>query len=361
MKHIFLFLCLSFILTGCNWVKETDFVDICESNRFNDSSFEKIISLTARTFNDSIISNPVGLELNDSVLWVIDAAYSSDTLVRCYSIKNRKYLGYSFLRGEGPSELLSVSDMDFSPDMSHYWTFDVTKQIWMGRSCLGRFNAMDENNSTRINLRDTALLGITHPKWLDSHRFVFTSLFRCKERFFICDSSTMVKNPVFNPSLKFKDELETPIMADIFSSHLCLDDARSRVILAGRYLDIIEIYDSNGKLLHLLKGPKEGFHFKFDYERSKSNGVLVKSPDSERAYLQVMANENHIYALYSGKKKSDKEHYSYSKCLYVFSLDGECELKYILDRPILDFVVDYQTQCIYAISIDAEIVCFELP
>ena len=50
--------------------------------------------------------------------------------------------------------------------------------------------------------------------------------------------------------------------------------------------------------------------------------------------------EGKIYALYSGKSKDDKVHYSYSDCLYVFSMDGKCLSKYILDCPICDFVVD---------------------
>lgn len=362
MKDLFCFIVLLFYLTACsdsNRTLESELVNITDITYFEDESFSDVHVLHSAIFNDSVICNPICLGLGDSLLWVADAAYSSDTLVRCYSISGKNYLGAVYSKGNAPMELLSAASFDMSTDSLSYWTFDVTRQLWVGRPCFDLSLSTSTDDWNIINLRDSLLLGINNPHWLNDGRFVVNSLFCYKERFFICDPLNMSKQSVLNSSFQFKDRFSPSIMSDIFSTHLCVDDSRSYIVLAGKYLDLIEVYDTMGKSVLMLKGPKRGFSFKFDFNRSVSNSVLVKSPESRRAYLDIKAVQGKIYALYSGKSKDDKVHYSYSNCLYVFSMDGKCLSKYILDCPICDFVVDINKKRIYGISLNAEIVYFD--
>lgn len=339
----------------------SELIDIDSCDYFNDESFARIVRPTSEVFNQSIISNPTGVALCDSVLFSLDAAYGSDTLVHCYSVADKRYLGAAFLKGNGPGELLSAASVELSADSSCFWTFDITKQLWVGRSCTELNNGMllPGKNCKTINLRDTVLLQKNNPAWLKKG-FAVNSLLAYKERFFVYDSVNGSKRAVLNHRLRFKDAYNERIMADIFSTCRCVSPDRSKIILAGRYLDLIEIYDAEGNIEKMLKGPESDFNFKFDAERSMKSRALVKSKDSKRAYLSVKATPTKIYALYSGKSKQDKEHYSYSRILYVFSLEGDLLFKYVLDTPISDFAVDEKRNCIYAASIDAELIYFPI-
>ena len=341
---------------------DTEYVKILSPQFFTEDSFEVTIPLQAKVFNNSIISHVARIGLCDSLLWGIDASYVVGTLVRCYSTSSQACLGETFVRGQGPAELLSAANIDMSSDSLTYWTYDVTKQRWIGRPSRGLSHVASLpklEDCRMINLRDSLLPGISNPMWLEN-KFVYNSLFRYKERFFICDTATMSRRPVSNPSLVFKDKLNDAILADMFSTNLCVDDSRSYVILAGRYLDLIEIYDKDGQLVNMLKGPRKGFDFEFDVESSNARSALVKNPDSRKAYLAVKSTGGKIYALYSGKTKSDKSHYSYGQSIYVFSLDGNFLQKLVLDTPIIDFAVDIKRKRMYGISENAEIVYFEL-
>ena len=104
-------------MTACsdsNRTLESELVNITDITYFEDESFSDVHVLHSAIFNDSVICNPICLGLGDSLLWVADAAYSSDTLVRCYSISGKTYLGAVYLKGNAPMELLSAASFDMS-------------------------------------------------------------------------------------------------------------------------------------------------------------------------------------------------------------------------------------------------------
>ena len=361
--YMFLFgIFLAFCSCKSDVSMHSDLVDIVSCDKFEDKSFTRVDQLNAVSFNDSVIQNLTRIALFDSLLFTIDSTVTSDTLVRCFSTVNKKYLGSVFLKGNAPTELLSASSISASVDSLSFWTFDMTKQLWTGMAfdkLSNRFLFQSAEDTDVLNLRNSNLPGLDNPVWIEGG-FVISSLSKYIDRFFIYDSNAQLVKSVVNPDLIFKENYNEGILADILSTRMCVTPDRSKVILAGRYLDLIEIYDSKGNLQKMLKGPEKEFDLKFDTKRSIERSTLVKSEETKRAYLAVQATNNNIYALYSGKSKKDKEHYSYSKLLYVFSLDGNVMVKYTLDTPIISFAVDEKQKMIYAISIDAEVVSFDI-
>lgn len=366
MKSSFsLSLLLGVLLISCNTDKtmDNDFVDldISPNECFTEQSFAEVIPLSAEKFNDSVIHNPRSLSLVKEFLFSVDVSGQTDTLVRYYSLPNKEYQGAVYLQGQGPMEMLSPSTVHASADSSSFWIYDTAKRAFAGQPLPGTCRlADDEEKVSFIHLNDTLFRGVDDVLWLDKKRLVVSDLFHYKERFFIADTCMWDAQAVTNSSLHFKNVYGDRILADIFSTRKCMTPDHSRIILAGSYLDLLEIYDKEGRLLHMVKGPEKDFQFEFDIERSQANNVLIKSRNSRRAYLAVKATNDKIYALYSGKTKEDKEHYSYSRALYVFSSDGEPLKKYQLDTPVIDFVVDEANGMIYAASDNAEIVGFRI-
>jgi hypothetical protein len=150
-------------------------------------------------------------------------------------------------------------------------------------------------------------------------------------------------------------------MNDIFSSCIHVRPDKKKVVLAGSYLDCIEIYNADGSLTKLLKGPEKNFDFKYDKDKSFARDALVKSPDSRRAYICLRSTNDRIYALYSGKERRDSSNYSTSNIIYAFDWEGNLIKKYVLDCQIDSFDVDASTQTIYAIQYtNSYIVSFNL-
>ena len=361
----FLFVTLIVMFVSCHVDKPlgNEFVDIdiTENACFTEQAFGTPVLLTSEIFNDSIIHNSRSLTLLDSCLFTIDISTSTDTLVRYYSLPDRKYKGFVYLKGQGPLEVLSPSSVHPSCDKSSFWIYDTAKRNFMGRLLSSLSEDREdvcEQGCESISLNKSAYYGVEDVFWMDEKRILLSDFYHYKERFFIMDTCTYKMQAVVNPYLHVKDVYSPKILADILSTRKSITPNHSRVVLAGRYLDILEIYDEKGNLVKMLKGPEKNADFDFEKERSIANKILIKSRKTRRAYLAVKTTNDKIYALYSGKCKEDKEHYSYSKKLYVFSLDGKPLKKYLLDVPIIDFEIDEANRILYAVSDNAEIRCF---
>jgi len=363
MKTYYLFIIFTLFLFSCSNKNtlQSDFIDIKNYTLFTEETPVQEISLKSKIFNNDFLQNPVRLGLMDTILFSLNASYGSDSLLCCFSTKSQQLIKNLYPKGNGPMELLSASNFSSSTDLKYFWIYDITRQIWFGRN-IKHINSKISDISIKeevitLNLRNDSLLGLENPIWFHEN-FIIQNLLKYKERFLIFNSQGKLIQTIINPNLQFKKEFDEKILADIFSTRLCVTPDHSKIILAGRYLDLIEIYNVKGELQKMIKGPNKDFNFQFDTKRSIERSVLIKSPDSKRAYLSVKATTNKIYALYSGKTKKDEENYSYSKKMYVFSIEGELLTKYTLDVPIIDFVIDDKNKKLYAISIDANIVSF---
>ena len=368
-SHLLIVALLFITLTACQPNHQTfdsDLVsiDIPQTDCFTEEAFGESVTLTSEPFNDSVLHAPRNLAIIGNKLFTVDISSSTDTLVRFYTLPGKQYGGYVYLKGQGPLELISPSAVCASADSSSFWVYDTARQLFIGQplSLLQTEKPKTMDDCMFLSVPDSLKGGTDDMMWLDDKRILLSDLIHYKERFYIAtpDSNDWQVQAVTNPKLHFKDTFDDNILADIFSTRKCITPDHRRVVLAGRYLDLLEIYDSQGNLLHLIKGPEDGFKFEFDTERSVTNHVLVKSRESRRAYLAVKATSDKIYALYSGKTKEDKEHYSYSRRLYVFSLDGQPLHRFQLDVPIIDFVVDEAAGMLYAASDNAEIVCYRI-
>jgi hypothetical protein len=341
-----------FLLSGC---QSNDLIKITDAYLFNDKSFQNVQYLAGNIVNDTFVGKPTRLTQIDTTLYVADAAL--DSLVHKFDVKNNRYKGLGISRGNGSSELLSVGHVTPSIDRNSVWAHDITSQQW---------HQYDKELNTLIDKMQFSIdtinnIYINEPQWISDNLFVCVNSLSHKERFYIVNRYLTEFKPVFNPQFSFDDNYPPFLMNDIFSSLIHVRPDKKKIVLAGRYLDCIEIYNADGSLTKLLKGPEKNFEFKYDKGRSFGNGVLVKSAESRRAYICLRTTNDRIYALYSGKERRDSSHYSTSNIIYTFDWEGNLLKKYVLDCHIDSFDVDESTQTIYAIQYtDSYIVSFNL-
>jgi hypothetical protein len=330
-----------FLLFGC--CNSTDYIKIADAYLFNDKSFQNVQYLTNNIVNDTFIGKPTRLTQIDSILYVIDS--SLDSLVHKFDIKNNLYKGLGISKGQGPNELLSARRITPSIDNNSVWVYDITSRQWM--QCNKELNTIID----KIRFADIIdKIYINEPEWISDNLFVCLNFNSYKERFYLINRGLTDIVPVFNPQFSFNDNHPQFLLSDIFSSSIDVRPDKRKVVLAGSYLDCIEIYDSDGSLTKLLKGPEKDFNFTYDEDKSFARGAVVKSPESRRAYIGLKCTNDRIYALYSGKKRMDESNYSTSNLIYTFDWEGNLLTKYVLDCLISSFDVDTSTQTIYAVQ-----------
>ena len=262
------------LLSACSGSR-TEWVEIKSCTYFDDNSFDRTHHLQSTIFDSTIIQNPVRIALNDTILFSLNPSYGLDTLIYYFSTESHRCLGAIAPRGNGPEEFLSVANMSFSPDSDSFWIYDVNRQAWAGKHLSALTEGKQEEYRV-INLRDTRINGLTNPFWIGDD-FVASSLFKYKERFFVFDSMGVQKKSIINKNLEFIRKGNEGVLADIFSTHLTVTPDRETIILAGRYLDLLEIYNADGSIQKMIKGPQKDFNLEFDQGRSSENSTLVKT------------------------------------------------------------------------------------
>lgn len=339
---------------------KSELVEIKNVTYFSDNSFKNKISSTHQVFNDSFIGYPVRVNLIDSLLFVADM--KTDSVLHLFSANSKNHIGLFIPRGNGPAELLSCADITRSNNPGYFWAFDITSRKWIEYNInnlitnnRGKYNSIIDFNKIKSDFT-----GINQPEWLSDSTFIFNSLFKYNERFFILDKNLNLKKAVYNPSIKVNNKFPENILGDIFSSFISVKPDKSKIATVGRYLDLIEIYDANGNLLNMLKGPDKDFDFKFDIENSLQQGAMLKLPETKRAYTGIKTTNNYIYLLYSGKERKDPNNYSYSTVIYTVNWNGEPIKKYELDVPVSSFEIDEEKNIIYALHQDAYVITYTM-
>jgi hypothetical protein len=337
------------------------YIEIKDFEQFEDQSFKNIQHLSHKVFDDEFIGNPVRITKADSLLYVVDA--STDSIVHLFNIDKKTYNGTVIGRGVGPDELLSVSNVTLSIDNKSIWAYDITGRKWVqfDREHLYQTNesiVIDKVHFSKNQFNNSYL---DEPEWISDSTFICLDINSYRNRFLIFNKQLETVLSVQNQRFSFNEDYPLFILNDMFSTKMDMKPDKTQVVLAGRYLDCIEIYNIDGTLTKLLKGPETGFHFKYNQEQSLNRGALIKSRESKRAYIGLKTTNKGIYALYSGKEKQDTSGYSCSNIIYSFDWEGNPLKKYILDCQIIAFDIDETGGEIFAIKEpDRYIVSFDL-
>jgi hypothetical protein len=104
--------------------------------------------------------------------------------------------------------------------------------------------------------------------------------------------------------------------------------SRSKIVLAYQFKSELDILDLSTGHHITVTGPrpvKASFHF-------DDKGAFFWNADNQMAYLGVTADENRIYALFSGHKDDDKSEYTTS--VHIFDWNGQFLAEYAFDRMV---------------------------
>lgn len=286
---------------------------------------------------DDVLLAPVQLQVYDTVLAVINNR--SDKIIHLYGLNSEQKISEQVSVGQGPDDMLVprfiendggsvlVSDLMTSA-VAEYALDDFFKPEAspdMRRFSLGK-RAFGE---VRL-LKDGYVGASRNPGYL---------LNRYNERGELVDS--ICAYPETGVEIADSEKL------NMYSFSITTNQ-QDRIAVCYNLTDLIDIYDSKGKLCSRLYGPKH-FISRFK-EFNDGNVVSSVSAETRDAYFCPVNMGDEFWVLFSGKSESEDDYSILSNQIFVYGWDGTPRRILNLDQGIFAMAVDKKSRKIYGIS-----------
>ena len=332
-KFNYFLLCL-LLCVGCTSNESIRLNDKQED--FKEFPVNKTVQLVS--ISDELLEEPSQILLNGDYLIINEFNKANDAFISIYSLTEDTVVNSFMSKGNGPNEILSCH-IDIADDK--LWVYDMSGQR---AGCLPMDSLLSHNPSTTwaklerfyysfAQLNDSVMLGTNDMTGTSKLSFVHlnTGEVEGKGEYAYLD-----------------DRIPSTALIDACCCYVNVNHQTKDIALAYRYTDVVEFYDSTGRLKYAIQGPDN-----VDIVFNPKGEVMGKTPETRKAFVNSYATENYLYLLYSGCKRTD-ENWSYGSRIFVYSWDGKPQKCYTLDRPVYTFAVDEENQVIYSYSIQTD-------
>lgn len=135
-----------------------------------------------------------------------------------------------------------------------------------------------------------------------------------------------------------------------FMNDISVSPDGEKILIAYKFMDLIEIYDKNLSLVHRMHGPD---HFTPQFEQT-GDGLNIKPLDNNRyAFDLPIAGNDEFWVHYSGEYEKERKPLNR---IFVFNWDGKLKSVYRADEipAILD--IDFVQKEAYGVSIQGSLI-----
>ena len=329
MKYTFFILVLIFC-AGCAEKGVVKLNDI--QTEFDE--FPSVDSLKFISISDTLLKEPSKMLIAGEKLLIQTFCKAKNMHLAIFSLNKNQVINEVVREGDGPNEMLAC-EMNLIDDK--LWLYDMRK-MRVGFAQVDSFLSNTPNISWyKLNhcyyrtamLNDSIMLG--------------TNDFENKSKINFVNVVTGEVEGKGSYS-HLDNNLNLSALIDACSCYVNVNPKTKDILLSYRYTDVIEIYNSEGKIKYAIQGP-EGF----DIDFSVGKNGMRKTKKTRKAFVNCYITENNIYLLYSGCRRTD-ENWVYGTEIFVFSWDAKPLKRYILPQPIYTFAVDESNGVIYSYS-----------
>ncbi len=150
----------------------------------------------------------------------------------------------------------------------------------------------------------------------------------------------------FGKIKKIPDGMSLLLFKSIYQSLIFTKPTGDKLVLPYRYLDAIEIFNTEtGSGLAIL-GP-ERYNVKYI---PQPNGIS-RTDETRFAFVNGTVTNEYIYLAYSGRTRRDSNSYD-GNCIYVYDWDGNPIRKLILNKCIQGLAVSKDNKTLYAFDVN---------
>ncbi|WP_456429177.1 BF3164 family lipoprotein [Rhodocaloribacter sp.] len=302
---------------------------------------------------------PVKLEKVQSYLVILDAHVKNP--VHIIHAVTGEYIRRLGSYGKGPGEFTGAWSFDrMSRASSKLWIYD----LGLRRMTLidlekvlkeGPANRKYDGNIIVLRSEGTPL----SPLWLGDTLIVSPGLFPKGRLAYFTPDGIMTRVAGVDPP--GPPDIPVVVRQHAYRSTMKANADRTILVLANRFSDRLEFYKSNGDKMFDVRGD-EMFDPIYGVGINIEGNSIMKTGENLRyGYVDLSTTRNFIYALYSGRKRSDfPGAANWGNTIHVFTWSGKLLHSYKLDRDAIAIVADDEDGFLYSASLGSVIMRYNL-
>jgi hypothetical protein len=362
MKYFYL-ITLIWIVSACKTSNEKTDTNRADANTgsyhiitFSDEEVPIRIPLTGHKYAFEEIFQPESILSVDGLLVVGDRYQKS--MIHLIDINNNRYIRKYGQFGEGPGEIVSVSDFLPGHSPGSFWAYSRNGKR------LSEFNVKDTN---ALAVRQIQLEGdffrAIEMAWSSDSTFM-TTRSDGDEKFVEFNLDGNVIN-AFGSWRGMIGNEKTPssIIISLHQGNLVSSRDKSVFLKTCVQRDMLEIFNRKTNQTISIRGPENKVP-KFTIDYSPGYPMPVVGKNFQLFYGNGFIGSEFVYCLYSGQFTEMLAKWGdYNKKIYVFNLEGAVQAVFELDHSLYNFTVDEEHKKIYGVTYDRDpnIVEFDLP
>lgn len=301
------------------------------------------IALTSEVVTDAdFLALPKEIEVVGEYLALLDAA--SDSAVTVIRRDDGALVRAFGRRGDGPGEFAGTWSIETVPgDDEAFWVYDAGL-LRLSRIDLNRVVRGEDPVAQLVRL--AAETQVIDPVWLDT--MVVGLGFFSSGRLALFDSQGALLRRV-GAEPPGSDEVPVAVRHHVYQSKLKANTSRTRLVLATRHTDLVEIYRPDGTLVAAPQ-PLFGFLPKFEVREQRGMPTMATGDDLRFGYIDLAATDDRIYALFSGRtRRGFPGVANFGEYVHVFDWHGELQAVYRLDSAAISISIDPSGRTLYAV------------
>lgn len=224
--------------------------------------------------------------------------------------------------GGGPEEFRMVRELlDAPAHDGSFWVYD-SGNLRLTRMAFDTGRAEPRILET-VRLEVPALTYFMQPVLLDDSTLVASGIFP-KGRLARARLTGHLVEPIgATPAAPAGRDVPITVLQHAWEGPLERSPDGSKVVIATRNADLIEIFRADGTLLRTLRG-SSGFDPAYEVRRSPAGVSMATGDDLRFGYGDLASTDEHLFALFSGETRGSAPGMAqFGKLVHVFRWDGE--------------------------------------
>lgn len=286
---------------------------------------ETIYPLYEWKLDREVLYNPSKIKYVKGYVILTDG--NPDHQIAVLKESDRQYLGGFGRHGKGPSEFLSPYLILSEPNHPHFCVYDLNiRRI----SCYDVEQTISDFSRPKPELMVTLDGNFGMPINLEARmerkEFIVTGIFSEDIRYIVSDSTgKVIKRAGTIPTILRNAPVNVQHNAAL--ARIALHPRDGSLAFAYRFMDRIAIYSADGELLHEINGPNPKAESGVILAQTASGQpYMAQDNETRMSYINVMADEQHIYALYSGRQRKEGAA-TYAGYLYMYDWGGNLVIR----------------------------------
>lgn len=286
----------------------------------------------------------------------------SAPMVHVFGLPEGTHLGSFGQNGEGPGEYRSAWQVQRDArDPRDAWIYDLTL-LRMTRVRFGEAPLPQVQEVVKLHNGAGVFL---HPVWLTDSTLVVSAISpqHADGRLLLTDRTGAVVRMIGRaPRHPGAAAIPTTVLQHAYEGPVSVRPDGSRIAIAGRLSDRLEIYAADGAQLAQVTG-STGFLPAFEVSERAEGVSMALGDDVRVGYVDVASTDERIYALFSGAVGMQGSDTFAGREVHVFDWSGKQLSRMQLDGPVWAIAVEPGGRRMFGVRHDPEpsIVRFDLP